>query len=1031
MTTTSSFGERRSRVQFDRIGNDGSPMGDRAFELSQGVGPAGQDLRSVTWVYDVADDAVMWSSPIEELFGFEEGVLGFSVLRADSAEGAAVADATGETAEGDPSTPVPEVFATDIGAELLTPILAPIRAGTPPAEFDLRMQVRCPDGTSHSMVVRGSPMPGLVAPSDRSGPQPTAYYMGVVVDITPQERFEQELGELVDRYRLLTEVSPDLVLVHQNGRLVYGNRALARLALNVESDEEYAQAFDQYYGQPITGFMEPSEIPEMAERLSQLTEPGQFFEHGEVRWLLPNGDVKHMEITSIRTTWAGEPAYQLIARDMSERRAAEAADRYRASLIAHVSDAIIGIDAEGHIESWNEAAEAIYGWSEQEVSGLSISAVVTANRTDSAAVLERGRRSHRRKDGSEVEVLVSIDALIGDDTQPSGWVVVCTELTDARQAEAGRRAAEERYEAVVASLSEGIVLFDESGNVSAHNEAAVRILGERLRASIGHQIFTGSSIAIEADGHPLSADMFPHAKTLATGVSEDDVVIGVTDGSGRRQWLSLSSRLLSGAGQVDAPMVVCSFTDVTDRKAAEAQLHWLAYHDSLTGLGNRSLFNDELERELLVSMQRATNLAVLFIDLDRFKLVNDSFGHAAGDEVLLALAQRFKSAVRGGDVVSRFSGDEFVVLCRNVHDVGVAVSLATEYSRLLSEPVQLSTGRNVIVTCSVGVSFVMRGRQSGQDILQQADVAMFQAKNKGRSRVEVFDESLRAKSVARLEIYDDLRHSIDHDELTVHYQPIASVKDDRIVAMEALVRWNHPSRGLLGPMEFIPFAEETDLIFTIGRWVLHEACQTMAKWRRELPGAEDAYITVNLSAHQLSDPELLDSIAAALADSGLPPEALVMEVTESMLMSDTSASIAMLGGIHEMGVGLAIDDFGTGYSSLAQLKRFPVKILKIDKSFVDGLGTFDNDEAIVAAIVQLSKALDLVVLAEGVETPVQLQRVTELGCDLYQGYLMSRPTQADRVDFNKHADTEPATGPGTTAGPEASPSASTEAQAAV
>jgi diguanylate cyclase (GGDEF)-like protein len=497
--------------------------------------------------------------------------------------------------------------------------------------------------------------------------------------------------------------------------------------------------------------------------------------------------------------------------------------------------------------------------------------------------------------------------------------------------------------------------------------------------------------------------MFPHASTLATGESEDDVVIGVTDANGKRQWLSLSSRLLSGAGQVEVPMVVCSFTDVTDRKAAEAQLHWLAYHDSLTGLGNRSMFSDELERELMVSLQRGTNLAVLFIDLDRFKLVNDSFGHASGDEVLLALAQRFKSAVRGGDVVSRFSGDEFVVLCRNVHDVNVAVSLATEYSRLLAEPVQLTTGRNVVVTCSVGVSFVMRGRQTAQDILQQADVAMFQAKNKGRSRVEVFDESLRAKSVARLEIYDDLRHSIDHDELAVHYQPIASVKDDRIVAMEALVRWHHPSRGLLGPMEFIPFAEETDLIFSLGRWVLREACQTMARWRRELPGAEDAYITVNLSAHQLSDTELLDTIASALADSGLPPEALVMEVTESMLMSDTSASIAMLGGIHEMGVGLAIDDFGTGYSSLAQLKRFPVKILKIDKSFVDGLGAFENDEAIVAAIVQLSKALGLVVLAEGVERPVQLQRVAELGCDLYQGYLMSRPTKADSVDFNKHA----------------------------
>jgi EAL domain-containing protein (putative c-di-GMP-specific phosphodiesterase class I) len=204
-------------------------------------------------------------------------------------------------------------------------------------------------------------------------------------------------------------------------------------------------------------------------------------------------------------------------------------------------------------------------------------------------------------------------------------------------------------------------------------------------------------------------------------------------------------------------------------------------------------------------------------------------------------------------------------------------------------------------------------------------------------------------------------------------------------------------------MEFIPFAEETDLIFSLGRWVLRESCRTMARWRNELPGAENAYITVNLSAHQLSDADLLDTIASALEDSGLPPEALVMEVTESMLMSDTSASIAMLGGIHEMGVGLAIDDFGTGYSSLAQLKRFPVKILKIDKSFVDGLGTFENDEAIVAAIVQLSKALGLVVLAEGVETPIQLQRVADLGCDLYQGYLMSRPTRADRVDFRKHA----------------------------
>ena len=271
----------------------------------------------------------------------------------------------------------------------------------------------------------------------------------------------------------------------------------------------------------------------------------------------------------------------------------------------------------------------------------------------------------------------------------------------------------------------------------------------------------------------------------------------------------------------------------------------------------------------------------------------------------------------------------------------------------------------MVVTCSVGVAFVERGRQSAQDILQQADTAMFKAKNKGRSRIEVFDESLRVNSVARLEIYDDLRHSIEHDELVVHYQPIASVETGDIVALEALVRWNHPTRGLLGPMEFIPFAEETDLIFSLGRWVLREACHTMAQWRKELPGAEDAYITVNLSVHQLSDVNLLESIAEALADSGLPPEALVLEVTESVVMSDTQETVDALSGIDAMGVGLAIDDFGTGESSLTRLKQFRVKVLKIDKSFVDGLGILDADEAIVAAVVQLSKAFDTVGAGRG------------------------------------------------------------------
>ncbi|MGA2838098.1 MAG: EAL domain-containing protein [Acidimicrobiales bacterium] len=967
------------------------------FELSRKIGLEHDGITTLTWVYDIIEDAILWSAPIEEFFGFTEGVRGFAINGAPDADDGLSDDESfiGPELNLDFSDPM------NLGEELLAPILAPIRAGVPVGTYELFSRVTCPDGTEHHLVIRASNVGDYGIPVSAHRLDPNTYLAGVIVDITAQEDFERELEGLVDRYRLLTEVSPDLVIVHQNGLLVYGNRA-AVIKWGAESMAEY-------YGHPITDYIHPGDLNETVERIAALTDEGQFVEHGEARIVAPDGTVTVMEATSIRTTWGGEPAFQVILRDVSERRAAEAAARYRASLVAHVSDAIVGIDADGRIESWNEAAQAIYGWSEGEVSGLSISSVVTANRSDSAAILERGQHTHHRKDGSSVDVLVSIDPLIDDDTQPSGWVVVCTELTDARQAEAGRRAAEERYEAVVASLSEGIVLFDDSGHMSAHNQAAATILGDRLTQDTDHRMFTGTAIATSADGQPLTPAMFPHVRTLATGESEDGVVIGVTDEHGKRQWLSMSSRLLSGASQSDAPMVVCSFTDVTDRKAAEAQLHWLAYHDSLTGLGNRSFFNDELERELMISMQHETNLAVLFIDLDRFKLVNDSFGHSSGDELLLELARRFKTAARRGDVVSRFSGDEFVVLCPNIRDVDHAVQLAAEYSKVTEAPFRLSTGRSVVVTCSVGVAYVVQGDQTAQDILQQADTAMFKAKNSGRSRIEVFDESLRVNSVARLEIYDDLRHSIEHDELVVHYQPIASVANGKIVALEALVRWNHPARGLLGPMEFIPFAEETDLIFSLGRWVLREACHTMARWRNEVPGAEDVYITVNLSVHQLSDATLLDSIAEALADSGLPPEALVLEVTESLLMSETSETVEALSGIHAMGVGLAIDDFGTGESSLARLKRFPVKVLKIDKSFVDGLGILETDEAIVAAIVQLSKALGLVVLAEGVETPAQLERVAALGCDLYQGYLMSRPISADRVDFNKQAESTPQT----------------------
>ncbi len=923
-----------------------------------------------SWEYDRSSDTVHWSSSVERVLGYPEGTTGFRLYPSPPR--------TDEPAEGGTATEV-----DDLGAALVAPILSVVRAGAPWDNYSLSLSVEGPQGAHHEVAVRAVPL----------HTKTTSGCVGVVADVTERYDVERALQDLIERYRLLVDLSPDGIIVHQDGRLVYGNAAALRM-VRLESTE-------QGYGDPITDYLHPDYLEDTLARIAELTEPGAVSEHGEALIVANDGTTTLVEATSVRTRWEGKPAYQVIMRDISERKRAEAALRYQASLVTHVSDAIIGIDSDGRIESWNPAAEAIYGWREDEVVGKSVSDVLAAGRSAGAAVLESGERLHVRKDGELIETRVSLSPLLDDIGQPSGWVAVCTEITEARRAEAARRAAEERYAAVVAALEEGIVVVDSNGRVSAANHAAQRILGARLESGKGDDIFAGGHLATREDGAPFLPGECPIAATLATGTPQANVVMGVVTDEGHRQWLSVSSRLLSDNTRPDAHTVVCSFSDITDRKAAEAQLNWQANHDPLTGLANRTYFIGTLERALAASRHQQSSLAVLFIDLDRFKLVNDSLGHSTGDEVLVAVARRLEAAVRVGDVVSRLAGDEFAVLCRNVPTVEAAVKLADALSQILAEPLAVTAKRDVVVTASVGVAFVEGGTREAQELLQDADVAMFRAKEKGRARVEVFDEVLRRRAMARLEIHEDLRHAIAAGDLSVHYQPLASVSDDRVVGVEALVRWQHPTRGLLPPSEFVPLAEETELIVSLGRWVLNEACLTMARWRREVPAAANAYVSVNLSARQLTDPDLAQSITNALHAANLAPEALVMEVTESTLMADAASAIAILADIRNMGVRLAIDDFGTGYSSLAHLKRFSVDFLKIDRSFIDGLGHDSDDDAIVAAVVELGHTLDLAIIAEGVETTRQLEQVRSLGCDLYQGYLLARPAPPNLVRFNR------------------------------
>jgi diguanylate cyclase (GGDEF)-like protein len=436
---------------------------------------------------------------------------------------------------------------------------------------------------------------------------------------------------------------------------------------------------------------------------------------------------------------------------------------------------------------------------------------------------------------------------------------------------------------------------------------------------------------------------------------------------------------------------------VLERELARQELTHSALHDPLTGLPNRTLLLDRLQ--VALAQRSRGRVAVVFVDLDHFKLVNDSLGHAAGDRLLCAAATRLRAVLRPGDTVARLGGDEFVVLAESVVDERDAEGLAERIAAALAEPFDLS-GEEVFVTASLGIALAEgagaeRAEADAHSLLRDADAAMYRAKEDGRARHEMFDAVMRAGAVRRLETVNDLHRALEREQFVLHFQPQIDLRTNDLVGVEALLRWVHPERGLVPPMEFIPIAEETGLINDLGRWVLRAACRQGREWLDRFPDHAGLVMSVNLSGRQLSQSRLVAEVSAALTDFGFPPEQLVLEITESVLMNDTTAAIATLQALKDLGVRLAIDDFGTGYSSLTYLQRFPIDILKIDKSFIDGLGGSSVEEsAVTRTIVALAKTLRLETVAEGVERSEHVRELQSLRCDLAQGYFFARPLDA-------------------------------------
>jgi diguanylate cyclase (GGDEF)-like protein/PAS domain S-box-containing protein len=444
-----------------------------------------------------------------------------------------------------------------------------------------------------------------------------------------------------------------------------------------------------------------------------------------------------------------------------------------------------------------------------------------------------------------------------------------------------------------------------------------------------------------------------------------------------------------------------SITDITRQKEVEEQLLHQAFHDSLTDLPNRALFMDRLTHALKrLERKPDATLGLLFLDVDRFKVVNDSLGHSLGDELLRAIAGRIQRSVRPGDTVARLGGDEFTILVEDVEGVEGAIRVSDRIQASLAEPFDLSEHR-VFASASIGIVMRTPGYRKPEELLRDADLAMYRAKGRGRSRHEIFTPQMHSRAMKLMELESALRDALANDQFRLHYQPIVDLDDGKLVGHEALIRWEHPTRGLVPPGDFLPVAEESGLIVPIGEWVLREACRQAAEWSHLSPEAARLHMSVNLSGRQLMSPTLIEDIRRALRETGLDPALLTLEITENVVMEQAAEAAELLQRLKALGLRLHMDDFGTGYSSLAYLRRFPLDTLKIDRSFVNDMSASPDDAAIVQAIITLAHTLKLGVIAEGIEEPEQIEQLRALGCRLGQGYHFSRPLPAaqagDRV----------------------------------
>ena len=824
-------------------------------------------------------------------------------------------------------------------------------------------------------------------------------FTGVIRDVTERKRTEDALREMRDRFRSIFDHAPiGVAMVSLEGRYLQVNRSLCEI---LGYTEEELQALTW---QEIT---HPDDLAASSAYARRIVE-GEFPKyHLDKRFLHADGHTvwASLSVSLVRDS-EGEPLYFVSQiQDVTERKRAESAlreseQRFRGSF----ESAATGMALEGTDGSFlrvNRSLCEILGYPERELLGKTFQEITHPDDLEAdlghlKRVLAGDIRTYQmekrylHKDGHVVWTLLSVSVVHDEEDEPLYFVSQIQDVSDRKKFEKRIIESEQRFRSLVQYSSDIITILGADGTVLYVSPAVQRVTGYNPEEQVGTNAF-GS---VHPDDTERALNTF--AEVLKRPGLHPPLEFRVPHKDGSWRYLEhVVNNLL------DDPAVrgvVVNSWDVTERKALVEQLSYQAFHDLLTGLPNRALFMNRLEHTLTRAKRRGSMVAVLFTDLDNFKVINDSLGHKAGDQLLIAVAERLKTCLRPEDTAARLGGDEFTILVEDVAGVGEAVQIAERIADILRPPFALEE-QEVFATVSTGIALNSTAQEQPADLLRYADLAMYRAKRRGKARYEVFEPSMDAKVVERLILETGLRRALVRQQFRVYYQPIVALENGKVTGVEALVRWEHPQRGLLLPEEFLSVAEETGLIVRIGQWVLREAVKQARIWQERYPSTPPLTVSVNLSPRQFFHPNL---IAEVLEESEVEPDSLQLEITEgAMATNGTSSSDRTLRNLKRMGVQLAIDDFGLGYSSLSYLKRFPVDYLKIDRSFIVGLRREPNgaskDTEIVKAMIELTHALRLKVIAEGVETSEQLRRLRNLKCDFAQGNYFSEPRPSEEL----------------------------------